>query len=117
MRRYVVASVFALISTISFAQSSPDFAAKMVNPKLIKHVEPKFPPNPPTGHYIVTVNFVLDTSGVPTNLKIYRSDNSIFNESAIKAVEKYRFTPALKNSQPVSMPLNINVDFKIWRQQ
>ena len=70
MRRYVVASVFALISTISFAQSSPDFAAKMVNPKLIKHVEPKFPPNPPTGHYIVTVNFVLDTSGVPTNVKI-----------------------------------------------
>jgi len=32
-------------------------------------------------------------------------------------VEKYRFTPALKNGQPVSMPLNINVDFKIWQPQ
>jgi len=116
MTRFLIALVFAFISAISFAQSSPPEAdAKVVNPKLIKQVEPKFPPHYPLGHYVVTVNFVLDTAGVPTKLRIYRSDNSLFNESAIQAVEKYRFTPALKNGQPVSMPLNINVVFESWR--
>ncbi len=58
------------------------------------------------------INLVVDASGVPRDVHVTRSLGPDFDESAIKAVEQYRFTPAMRSGEPVAVSLNIEVNFK-----
>ena len=85
-------------------------------PKLISSVQPEFPQSERKHKEkfdgTCLVNLVVDEAGVPQDVHITRSLSPDFDDSAIKAVEQYRFSPAMRAGQPVAVSLNIEVNFK-----
>ncbi len=51
----------------------------------------------------VRLGVILDKSGKVTNIKLIKGTSCGFDDSAIKAARKIKFTPALKNGVSVSM--------------
>ena len=58
------------------------------------------------------VGMVVDTSGAPHDVHITRSLGPDFDASAIKAVQQYRFDPAMRAGEPVAVSVNVEVNFK-----
>ncbi len=48
----------------------------------------------------VTLSFTVDIQGHTKNVKVIRSSNKLFNKSAIRAAQKFRYEPPLKDGQP-----------------
>jgi TonB family protein len=85
-------------------------------PKLISHVEPVFPEaaSKQKGKFdgSCVVGMIVDSSGVPHDVHITRSLGADFDASAVKAVQQYRFTPAMRAGQAVAVSVNVEVNFK-----
>jgi TonB family protein len=85
-------------------------------PKLISSVQPEFPESARKDKSkfdgTCLVNLVVDESGMPQEVHITRSLSPDFDANAIKAVQQYRFSPAMRAGQPVAVSLNIEVNFK-----
>jgi periplasmic protein TonB len=62
---------------------------------------------------VVVVSIVVDTDGLPKNIKITRSLGMGLDEEAIKAVKKWRFKPAIKDGKPVAVQVNVEVNFRL----
>lgn len=60
------------------------------------------------------VEVVVDTKGMPRDLKIIRPLGMGLDEKALESVAKYRFKPATLNGHPVAVRMNIEVDFHIY---
>ncbi|WP_353073810.1 energy transducer TonB [Tunturiibacter gelidoferens] len=71
----------------------------------------------------VIVNFYVEPDGTTSNVHIYRTiikganspDQSAVKEleqSAIGAVQSYKFKPSRKNGQPVRVELNVQIHFE-----
>lgn len=63
---------------------------------------------------IVVVGLTVDTSGRARDVCIVRALGMGLDEEAIRAVERYRFSPARMNGTPVPVAINIEVNFRIW---
>jgi TonB family protein len=61
---------------------------------------------------IVVVGLVVDADGMPRQLRIARSFRADFDAEALKAVERYRFSPGKRAGKPVATAVNIEVHFK-----
>jgi TonB family protein len=83
-------------------------------PNLVFSVEPKFPSGYTGKSFSGTclVSFVVDSSGVPEQVKVVESLGADFDESAVAAVKQYRFKPAVYRGQPVPVGLKVEVNFK-----
>ena len=57
------------------------------------------------------VSLVVDAHGLPENVRVMRSLNPGLDQSAVAAVEQYRFFPAIKNNEPVPAAITIEVNF------
>lgn len=51
----------------------------------------------------VFVKMLVGKEGVPKRAVVVKSDNEIFNQSAIEAAMKYTFTPAMQGGKPVAV--------------
>ena len=84
-------------------------------PVVLKSVEAKFPKSGHDAkkgfHAIVIVRLVVDAEGSPRNVQISRSYNADFDAEAVKAVQQYRFRPAMKGGKPVAVAISIEEDF------
>lgn len=58
----------------------------------------------------VTVGMTVDVTGKPTDLKIVKSAGPIVDKSVLEAVSQYRFQPGTVSDQPVSFPLNLEIN-------
>jgi TonB family protein len=63
-------------------------------------------------HAIVLVGLTVDAGGIPRDVHVFRSYNADFDAEAIKAVQLYRFKPAMRAGKPVAVSLSIEVDFQ-----
>jgi hypothetical protein len=118
MKRFALLLCLAPAPALSIAQAQPaqsDSTAKYVPPKLLKKVQAKFPRAAPLGHHIVIVNLIVETTGIPSHVRIVRSDDPVFNENSILAAEKYRFAPATRDGHPVTAVLGIEVEFNSYQ--
>ena len=59
------------------------------------------------------MRLVIDAKGQPQALRTDRGTNEQFNEKALEAVEKYRFTPAKKGGDPIPFRMSIVVNFNL----
>jgi periplasmic protein TonB len=59
------------------------------------------------------VSIIVDTNGLPQNAKIIRSVGYGLDESALAAIKKYRFKPAMKDGHPVAVEMKIEVNFRL----
>ena len=57
------------------------------------------------------LGLTIDPEGNPQNIQIKRSLEPSLDQAAIDAVRKWRFLPATKDGQPVSMWITVEVNF------
>lgn len=58
------------------------------------------------------IDLLVDTSGKPQQVQCEEATHPLFAESAIKAVKRWRFKPAMKGGQPVTSNLTIPIEFR-----
>ncbi len=57
---------------------------------------------------------IVDDKGRPRNLRVVRGLGYGLDAKAIQAVEQWRFQPALKDGQPVSVQISVEVGFHLY---
>jgi protein TonB len=61
---------------------------------------------------VVILEAVLDVEGRVDSVRVLRSIAQL-DQSAVDAVKRWRFTPALLNGQPVSVVMTVTVNFTL----
>lgn len=88
-------------------------------PRLISHTEAKYSDDARAkgieGN--VVVGFTVDHDGIPQGIQIKRSLYPSLDQAAIEAVRTWRFEPAMKNGQPVSMWMEAEINFSVYGGQ
>lgn len=101
--------------------SSPNEVARKLSPdikppEVLRWAKPVLPQDTfgPVRLKVRTVilQIVVDRTGMPTNPKVFQSSGDpSFHRSALDAVSKYRFKPAVENGNPVPVELKVEVKF------
>ena len=85
-------------------------------PSVLRKVEPKYPEAARRANReaVVMVEFTVDVNGRATDIKVAEPKGFGFDEAAIEAIERWRFTPAKKDGESVPMrvrqPIRFNLD-------
>ena len=89
--------------------------AGVTPPKATSAPDPKFPMLPPDAepHGTVVMLVGVNAKGHVGAVRVLRSDEKAFEESAVDTVKKWKFKPAQKNGQPV--PVQVTVEMKFQR--
>ena len=61
---------------------------------------------------VCLISLIIDANGMPQYPRVTRSLSPEMDKSALEAVERYRFKPALKDGQPVPVEMSIVVNFR-----
>ena len=84
-------------------------------PKATHAPDPKFPDLPadaePRGTVVMLVG--VNAKGHVAVVRVLRSDEKAFEQSAVDTVKKWKFKPAERNGQPV--PVQVTVEMKFQR--
>jgi protein TonB len=85
-------------------------------PVLTYQVDPEFSEEARKAKFmgIVTVNLWVDQQGKPENVHVVRGVGMGLDEKAVAAVKQYKFKPAMEGGKPVTVELNIEVNFQIF---
>ncbi len=59
------------------------------------------------------LRLVVDTNGLPRNIRVERPIGMGLDEEAIEAVRNWRFKPAMKDGAPVAVQIAVEVSFHI----
>jgi protein TonB len=60
------------------------------------------------------VGLTVDKNGLPSDAHIVQGLGNEFDKVALAAVQKYRFSPAVYQGNPVVAQINIEVNFRIY---
>jgi TonB family protein len=84
-------------------------------PKLVHYVEPEFSTSSEEAFVdgLVRISTVVTSEGVPTALRILSGLNKSENESAMTAVQQWRFEPGTKDGEPVNVRITVEVAFHL----
>ncbi|MDQ8180054.1 energy transducer TonB [Pelagicoccus sp. SDUM812005] len=86
---------------------------KTLEPLVIVSIAPPYPENlrkkKITGEAVIET--VVTYEGVPTKLKLVTATHEEFGKSALLAVGKMRFLPALNEGEPVNSLIRVPVTF------
>jgi len=83
--------------------------------RVIYRVEPEYPLDAREKKIegTVVLTLTVDHEGLPQNIKVKKSLYPSLDQSAIEAARKMRFEPAMKNGQPVSMWISVEMEFRV----
>jgi len=62
---------------------------------------------------MVWLKVKVDESGAPASVDVERSTNPLFNDAALQAAKRYKFTPAMKSGRPVAVSVIIPFKFNL----
>jgi protein TonB len=62
----------------------------------------------------VLVYLQVDQTGTPRNVRVIRGIGMGLDEKAMEAVRHYKFKPAMENGKPVTVEMNVEVNFQIF---
>ncbi|HKT49570.1 MAG TPA: energy transducer TonB [Candidatus Angelobacter sp.] len=84
-------------------------------PKPVYSPEPDFSEEARHARYqgIVMMHIVIDTSGNVTDIRIDRALGKGLDENAVDAVKKWKFSPATRDGQPVSVSMMTEISFNL----
>jgi len=85
-------------------------------PVPIYEVDPEFSEEARKAKFmgIVTVNLWVNEKGLPTNVHVLHGVGMGLDEKAVDAVKQYKFKPAMENGKPVTVEVNVEVNFQIF---
>jgi TonB family protein len=81
--------------------------------RVIHRVEPKYTDDARANKISgsVVLGLTVDQQGLPQNIQVKKSLYPSLDESAIEAARQMRFEPAIKDGQPVSMFITVEMNF------
>ena len=85
-------------------------------PSVLRKVDPKYPEAARRANReaVVILEFTVDVNGKATDIKVAEPKGFGFDEAAIDAIKRWRFTPAKKDGASVPMrvrqPIRFNLD-------
>lgn len=84
-------------------------------PVLVSKVEPEYSEEARKAKYSgsVLLQIIVDTNGVPRDIKVIRPLGLGLDEKAVEAVTHWRFRPGLKGGRAVPVQANIEVSFRL----
>lgn len=87
------------LHSISFSQID----STIVQPTIIKNSTPVYPTEARRNNIsgIIWLKILVDTMGIPKQVIVSKSDNTIFNEPSILAAKQILFSPATKNGKVI----------------
>jgi protein TonB len=87
---------------------------KVQAPKLIRQVQPIYPPLAKQARIQgdVVIESVIDQQGKVTQMKVV-SGSPLLVQSAIQALEQWRYQPTLLNGQPVAVDMLVTLHFQL----
>jgi TonB family protein len=102
-------------STSGFGGGIMSVGGGVSAPEVIHSVQPQFTPEARSQNYqgVVAVQLIVDTQGVPQDVRVVRHLGMGLDEEAIAAVKQYRFRPAKYEGRSVSVQMVIDVDFRL----
>jgi TonB family protein len=66
---------------------------------------------------VCIVGLIVDVHGMPQDVRVMKSLEPSLDQSAIEAVKKYRFKPAMKDGKtPVPVAVNVEVNFRLYEK-
>jgi TonB family protein len=82
-------------------------------PQVVYRSDPAFPANEQSVAHggTVVLDAIIPEDGIPRVIRVIRSLNWQFDESAINALKQWRFSPAMKDGNPVKVRMNVAVEF------
>ncbi len=85
-------------------------------PILIKQVDADFSEEARKAKFsgVVIVNLWVGPDGVPSHVHVLRPTGMGLDQKAVEAVQQYRFKPAMENGKPVTVEMNVEVNFQIY---
>ena len=92
-----------------------DMQAVDVEPKPIKAGTPAYPKEALKAGQegTVWVKVWVTAKGEPKEVEVLKSENPVFNQSALDAAKQYRFTPAEIKGKPVAVWVTIPFKYKL----
>ena len=110
---------------IEFDFQGPDSAA---SPTLIRRINPLDPPVALNSIWVayprrarrkrdrgtVAISFIVAADGLPVDLHLIRSVSRELDESAMRAVRRLRFRPAMRDGQRVPSHVTIDITFLLY---
>lgn len=96
-------------------QDVPDLVLVDQQPSLKKSVEPVYPPEALAKNLEgkVWLKVLIDSTGHPAEVQLFKSDNDIFNDAAMTAARQFTFNPAMKDKKPVAVWVTFPFKFKL----
>lgn len=90
--------------------------AKITAPMGLSTPDPKYPESARQAKYQGTsvLWLIVDRDGKPTNIQVVRPLGFGTDDAAVRAVEKWRFKPAMKGTEPVPVQINVEVNFRLY---
>jgi periplasmic protein TonB len=84
-------------------------------PKVVYKVEPQYTDEAKQAKISGTVllSIVIDASGNPGNIEVVKGLDPGLDKNAIAALSQWRFDPATKNDQPVTVQADIEVHYRL----
>jgi len=93
-------------------------AARPSPPVLIHKGEPKYSSEARKAGLqgSVLVSLVIGADGIPQNVKVLRGLGLGLDEKAVEAVQGWKFQPAKKAGEPIAIPAQVEVNFRLHQQ-
>lgn len=84
-------------------------------PKLLAHTEPEYVEIARKAKLQGTtvLNMVANKEGIPEQIQVTRPLGIGLDDSAVQTVQKWRFSPATKNGEPVPVWVSVEVTFRL----
>lgn len=81
-------------------------------PRAIFQAAPVYPAGKRTLEVVVSVVFVVDSTGKVTNPRVEKSTDPAFEKPAVDAVKQWKFEPAIKAGKRVSCKMRVPIRFQ-----
>ena len=85
-------------------------------PKAIFTPDPDYGPSARQGRYegTIVLRLVVDETGKPRDIEISRPLGSGLDERAALALATWKFSPAMRNGQPVAVQISVEINFRVY---
>jgi TonB family protein len=97
------------------ANVTPKVGGKISAPRAVRTTDPQYSEPARQSLYQGTciLWLIVGADGIARDIRISRALGLGLDDQAVKAVQAWRFEPALENGQPVRVQINIEINFRL----
>jgi protein TonB len=85
--------------------------AGVSQPRVVRQVQPEHPARGFRISGTVLIGLVVGSNGEPRDVHVVKSLEKEIDQSAVEAVQKWRFEPAKKDGKPVAVKVSVEIRF------